>query len=203
MNYAYIREPLKKERIDELSKLIEPYGIDKWYIDDSFEKAISKHEYRKMLDNVCSDDIVVIYDFTNIAKNVSELADVSIFFQKRNIKLVSIKDDFDSTTDKGSNMIDTIVFLSNFEKEAQVKRQKEGIEFARREGKNVGRSPIKISKQLFDLTYNKYMNRKITKIEFSEIISVTRPTLDKFIKTYETNTIALHNGYYFVETNKQ
>ena len=63
-----------------------------------------------------------------------------------------------------------------------LERQREGIALAKKEGRYKGGQPKQIDKVLFDNLLNEYNTRKISKIEFSKRLGVSRPTLDKLLK---------------------
>ena len=62
------------------------------------------------------------------------------------------------------------------------KRQAEGIAIAKAEGKYKGRQPRKIDEALFNILYNDFLMRKISKTELAKKLNMTRPTLDRILK---------------------
>ena len=66
-----------------------------------------------------------------------------------------------------------------------LERQREGIEIAKREGKFKGGQVKKIDSKSFDVLYEKYKSREITKVEMAKALNISRPTLDKLIKEKE------------------
>ena len=63
-----------------------------------------------------------------------------------------------------------------------------GIETARKKGKQIGRKKLSIEDlpQRFLNNYDAYKEGLITKVEFAEICSCSRPTLDTWIKCFES-----------------
>ena len=107
-----------------------------------------------------------------------------IELNKKGVKLVSNKENFDTSTPTGKLMLTMIGAIAEFERENLLERQKEGIAIAKREGKYKGRKSIKCSDE-FEQLYIKYKNREITKSEMAQGLAVSRPTLNKMINEYE------------------
>ena len=81
-------------------------------------------------------------------------------------------------------MLTLLGAINEFERANLLERQREGIAIAKRKGKYKGRKAIKINDK-FKHQYERYMNREINKVEFAEILKISRPTLDRLITEYE------------------
>ena len=66
---------------------------------------------------------------------------------------------------------------------------KSGLENARAKGRIGGRPKVSADKlpKSFYKYYEQWKNKEIKKIEFAKLLDVSRPTLDLYIKTYETS----------------
>mgnify|MGYP003293196930 CR=1 FL=1 len=65
------------------------------------------------------------------------------------------------------------------------KRQKEGIEKAKKEGKFKGGQIKQLNKNLYLQLKQKYLCREINKTQFAELLGVSRPTLNNILKKEE------------------
>ena len=83
-------------------------------------------------------------------------------------------------------MLTMIGAINEFERTNLLERQKEGISIAKREGKYKGRKPAKVSD--FEKHYKRYLAREINKTDLAKTLGISRPTLDKLIKEYESNS---------------
>ena len=81
-------------------------------------------------------------------------------------------------------MLTMIGAIAEFERTNLLERQREGIALAVKEGKYKGRREIKIDN--FESQYQRYKNRELNKVQLAAVLGVSRPTLDKLIKKYET-----------------
>lgn len=73
--------------------------------------------------------------------------------------------------------------INEFERVNLLERQRGGIEIAKRQGKFKGRKAIIIDPEIFAAQYNRYLQREISKSEMARALDVSRPTLEKLIKT--------------------
>lgn len=77
--------------------------------------------------------------------------------------------------------------INEFERQNLLERQREGIEIAKREGKFKGGQVKRINEEDFEKAYNLYIQRKINKVKFAEMLQISRPTLDKLLKDKALN----------------
>lgn len=197
MNIGYTRiyatGPSETEQIKSLCQ----FNVDKW-----FKEMPSNVQLEKMLDFAKEGDTIYTFSLNVIAKSSIELQNLIEVLDNRKINIVTVKEDLNSTSNVGKMLLQTIKIVLDFEKSSILERQKEGIEVAKQNGKYLGRQPSKVDVKSFNGLYEDFLSKKITKMQFAENIGITRPTLDKFIKAYETDAISECDGYYFVETIK-
>ena len=74
--------------------------------------------------------------------------------------------------------------IAEFERAMILERQREGIAIAKREGKYKGRKKIVI--QDIGAYYERYMTRQGTKTSIAAELGISRTTLDKLFKEYES-----------------
>jgi len=202
MNIAYVRVSTEEQNEQRQIEALEKFNIEKWFKEKVSGKNTDRAELKNMIEFARDGDTIYVLDFSRLARSTIDLLSLVDQLNKKNIHLVSIKENVDSSTPTGKLMLTMIGAIAEFERSNILERQREGIEIAKREGKYVGRQPAKVNKELFETSYEKYITRKLNKIQFAEKINVTRPTLDKLIKAYENKTIAERNGNYYVDPLK-
>lgn len=79
-------------------------------------------------------------------------------------------------------MLTMIAAINEFERTNLLERQREGIEIAKREKRYKGRKPVSVPD--FDMQYERYLRREISKTELAKELKGSRPTLDKLIAEY-------------------
>lgn len=203
MKIGYINTIKSDSNGKNQKEILSKYGIEKWFVENLTSFLDSQNtEFKKLLDFAREGDTIYILDFNRIANSSNELSLIVDELTNRKIALISIKENIDSSTAVGVEKLKMIKELIDFEKENFKSKQDNDIDI-KKNGRLIGRQPIKIDKKLFEKTYSDYMNRKLTKIQFAELMQVTRPTLDKFIRAYETKTISEENNKYYVDLNKK
>lgn len=99
--------------------------------------------HRKGLDELLSivkpGDKVVVMSFDRLARSVSQLLSISEDFQKRDIELVSVKEQIDTTSPCGKLFFTITAAFAQFEKDMNNERTKQGLEAAKKRGTKLGR----------------------------------------------------------------
>ena len=181
-NIAYVRVSTIEQNESRQLESLKKYNIDKWFIEKVSGKNTNRPELKKMLDYVREGDIIYIHDLSRLARNTADLLKLVEELEKKNIKLVSNKENIDTSTPTGKLMLTMIGAIAEFERTNLLERQREGIEIAKKQGKYKGRKAIEIPE--FERYYKKYLNRELNKTQLAKELNVSRPTLDKLIKEY-------------------
>lgn len=179
---AYVRVSTIEQNEERQKEALQKYNIDKWYVEKVSAKDMNRPKLKEMLDYVRDGDTVYIHDFSRLARSTKDLLEIVEILKEKGVTLISNKENIDTSTSQGRLMLTMIGAIAEFERENILERQREGIAIAKRENKYKGRKPKDIPD--FNVWYEKYIRREITKIEFAKAIQVSRPTLDKLIKKY-------------------
>lgn len=201
MNIAYVKTSYSNT-IEEQQKLLSSYNIDSWCEERSFVDDNDSSSY--LSQTICSinpRDCLYISDLSKISRSIMQLINIITKITDRGASLISIKEELTISPSNASWYLTFLGSIADFEKTANMERQKEGIAIAKMNGVYKGRRSTHINKQLFDECYNSYVNRQLTKTDFAKTINIARPTLDKFIKAYETQGLININDEYYVENN--
>ena len=165
-------------------------GVDRIYMDKKSGKDFNRPEYQKMISELHKGDVLVIHSIDRLGRNYEEIitewrkitkeieADIIV----QDMPLLNTSQNKDLT---GSLIADIVLQLLSYvaqrERENIRQRQKEGIAIAKARGKYKGRAKKEIDKKLFEDTKARWQNGEITKIQFAEIIGVSRGTLYKIL----------------------
>ena len=161
-------------------------GVDRIYMDKKSGKDFNRPEYQKMISELHKGDVLVIHSIDRLGRNYEEIitewrkitkeieADIIV----QDMPLLNTSQNKDLT---GTLIADIVLQLLSYvaqrERENIRQRQKEGIAIAKARGKYKGRAKKEIDKKLFEDTKARWQNGEITKIQFAEIIGVSRGTL--------------------------
>lgn len=182
MNIGYVRvstiEQNEARQVEALSK----YNIDKWFTEKVSAKDIKRPQFKTMLEFAREGDTIYIHDFSRLARSTSDLLNIVDELEKKNIHLVSNKENIDSSTPTGRLMLTMIGAINEFERTNLLERQREGIAIAKRQGKYKGRKEVQIPD--FKKHYERYMSREVNKAQLAKELKISRPTLDKLFRQY-------------------
>jgi DNA invertase Pin-like site-specific DNA recombinase len=95
------------------------------------------------------------------------------------VKLVSIKENFDTNTPQGKLMLTVFQAFSQFERDLIAQRTKEGLESARTRGRNGGRPRVKDKK--IEKALKLYNSKEYSISEIVELSGISRATLYRYI----------------------
>lgn len=201
MNFAYIKRSYNNS-IEEQKTILSSYDINSWQEESAFvDLSISFSGLEQIMQTIGPGDYLYISDLSKISRSITQLIETIRLITEKGSTLVSAKEDLEITPDNAEPYLAFLNSIAEFEKTANMERQKEGIAIAKIKGVYKGRKSIHINKQLFDECYSSYIDRHLTKTDFAKALSIARPTLDKFIKAYETQKLMTLGDEYYVENS--
>jgi len=183
-NVAYIRVSTVEQNEARQLEAMKAHQIDKTFIDKVSGKDTNRPQLKAMLDYVREGDTVFIHDFSRLARSTKDLLSIVEDLQVRGVRLVSNKENLDTSTPTGKLMLTMIAAINEFERMNLLERQREGIAIAKAEGKYKGRKARTIDTEFIE-TYDLYKQRKLNKVQMAGRLNISRPTLDKLIAEYE------------------
>jgi DNA invertase Pin-like site-specific DNA recombinase len=182
---SYVRVSTVDQNEQRQVKAIEERAnIDKWFIEKISGKDKNRPQLKAMLDYMREGDSVIINDFSRLARSTRDLLELVELMEKKNVTLISLKENINTSTPQGKLMLTMLAAINEFERMNMLERQREGIAIAKANGKYKGRKAIEIDLK-FKKLYEQYMARKINKTQFANELNVSRTTLYKLIEGYE------------------
>ncbi|MGL4451785.1 MAG: recombinase family protein [Sarcina sp.] len=187
MILGYVRVSTIEQNEARQLETMKKYNVEKIFSEKVSAKDTNRIKLQELLEFAREGDSIVIKDFSRLARSTKDLLDIVELLNDKNVKLISEKENIDSSTPTGKLMLTMIGAINEFERTNLLERQREGIALAKTEGKYKGRKSKEIESKFIE-AYSKYQNRAINKIEFARLIGVSRPTLDKLIHEYKEST---------------
>lgn len=184
MNIAYVRVSSLDQNEQRQNEALQKHNIDKWFTEKISGKNTNRPELQAMLEFVREGDTIYIHDFSRLARSTKDLLDIVEFLNNKKVHLVSNKESIDTSTPQGKLMLTMIGAIYEFERTNLLERQREGISIAKRNGVYKGRKKTNIPN--FNIYYQRYMNREISKSKLAVELNISRPTLDKLIMEHES-----------------
>ena len=183
MKVGYVRVSTVNQHEDRQLVTMEKFGVEKLFQEKVSGKDKNRPQLQQLLDFVREGDMVIIHDFSRLARSTKDLLEIVEYLNNKKVALISAKENLDTSTATGKLMLTMIGAINEFERTNLLERQREGIAVAKKKGKYKGRKEVKIDN--FEQYYNKYLNREMTKTQLAKELNISRPTLDKLIKEYK------------------
>ena len=122
MRVAYVRvstiEQNEARQVEALGK----YNIEKWYSEKVSGKDTKREQLQAMLDFVRDGDEIYIMEFSRLSRSVQDLLYITDLLNEKKVKLVSLKENLDTSTPTGKLMLTVIGAIAEFERQNTLER---------------------------------------------------------------------------------
>lgn len=191
MKVGYVRVSTVDQNEARQIEAMKEDGVEKIYMDKRSGKDFNRPEYQRMIASLQKGDILVIHSIDRLGRNYEEIIaewrkitkEIEADIVVQDMPLLNTTQNKDLT---GTLIADIVLQLLSYvaqrERENIRQRQKEGIAIAKAQGKYKGRAKKEIDKELFKETKRSWQRGKITKVQFAEIMGVSRSTLYKLLE---------------------
>lgn len=190
MKIGYARVSTVDQNEARQMEALREEGVDKIYMDKKSGKDFNRPEYQKMIASLQKGDVLVIHSIDRLGRNYEEIIaewrkitkEIEADIVVQDMPLLNTTQNKDLT---GTLIADIVLQLLSYvaqrERENIRQRQKEGIAIAKAQGKYKGRVKKEVDKELFEKTKQRWQAGEITKVQFAEIMGVSRGTLYKML----------------------
>lgn len=183
MNIAYVRVSTLHQNTDRQEVELEKYNIDKWFKEKVSAKDTNRPALQEMFEYAREGDTIYIKDFSRLARSTKDLLAIVEELNNKNINLISLKENLDTSTSTGKLMLTMIGAINEFERQNLLERQKEGIAIAKQKGKYSKKKPLPAN---FEELYKQLKEGAISVAEMTrQLGNKSRTTTYKQIKEYE------------------
>lgn len=191
MKIGYVRVSTVDQNEARQIEAMKTDGVEKIYMDKKSGKDFNRPEYQKMISEMHKGDVLVIHSIDRLGRNYDEITEEWRKITKEIGADIIVQDmpllDTTLNRDLTGKLIADIVlqvfsYVAQRERESIRQRQREGIEIAKAQGKYKGRAKKEIDKELFESTKTRWQNGEITKVQFAEIMGISRGTLYKLLE---------------------
>lgn len=190
MKIGYARVSTVEQNEARQMEALREEGVEMIYMDKKSGKDFNRPEYQKMIASLKKGDVLVVHSIDRLGRNYDEITEEWRKITKEIGADIIVQDmpllDTTRNRDLTGKLIADIVlqvfsYVAQRERESIRQRQKEGIAIAKAQGKYKGRAKKEINKELFENTKIRWQNGEITKVQFAEIMGVSRGTLYKML----------------------
>ena len=181
-NVAYVRVSTVEQNTDRQFADFEKQGIE---IDKVFEEKVSgkdreRPKLQAMIEYVREGDTVYIESYSRLARNTRDLLNIVHELEEKGVTVVSLKENFDTSTPQGRLMLTFMQGIAQFERDLIKERQAEGIAIAKEQGKFA--KPVTPKPAGWKELYSQYKQREITATALAKKIGISRSLLYKWIR---------------------
>lgn len=158
MFVAYIRgscdEVIERQRV-----ILSNKKVDKIYIDKQIG-AKETSELKKMISEIETEDTVVVESLTRLSRSTAEILSIVERLEIKGVELISINENWDTTTELGKQFMQMIAKSSKIERENLKQSQLQGIQQAKNDGKYAGKKKINPDEKIFKMVYTQWVKKE-------------------------------------------
>ena len=196
--YGYVRVSSKDQNEDRQLIALSEFPVPKKniYMDKLSGKDFNRPQYKKLLNIIEEEDVLVIKSIDRLGRNYSEILDQWRYLTKNKRAYMVVLDMPLLDTRKNHDLMGTLIadivlqllsYVAETERDNIRQRQAEGIEAARKRGVKFGR-PVKKIPAAFYRVYNRWKNKKISGRVASRLLGVAYNTFIKWAAYMENES---------------
>ena len=177
--YGYARVSTRQQELARQLDLLEKYECNEILTEKMSGTKSDRPELNRLKDKLRPGDSIVVESFSRLGRSTKDLIDLVNYFEEIDVKLISIKENFDTSTPQGKLMMTVFQAFSQFERDLIVERTKEGLKSARARGRKGGRP--KVNAREMTKAVNLYKTKQYSVSEIVEMTGISRATLYRYV----------------------
>lgn len=177
--YGYARVSTHQQELNRQVDLLKDKNCNEILTEKVTGTKSSRPELDRLKDKLRPGDTVVVESFSRLGRSTKDLIDLVTYFEENSVKLISLKENFDTTTPQGRLMMTVFQAFSQFERDLIVERTTEGLKSARARGR-VGGRPAADSKSV-DKAIRLYQSKEYSIKEITEMTNISKSTLYRYL----------------------
>lgn len=184
MKIGYVRvSTVEQHEERQVVELQEKVGVERTFIDKLSGKNTERPELQKMIDFAREGDTIYVSEFSRLARSTKDLLDIVQKLKDKGVQVVSLKENFDTTTPAGELAMTLFAAIATFERKIMLERQKEGIALAKAHGVYRGRKQKPKPSNWPELV-ERYQRRDIRSVsELARICGCSRNTIYAWLRS--------------------
>ena len=139
---GYARVSTVGQNIDAQIKQLKDAGCEMIYKEKISGKNIDRTELQKMKKELHKGDTVIVTSFSRLARSTKDLLELVETFQIKGVGFKSLKEDISTQGASGKFILTLLGAVATFERELMLEKQKDGIAYARSQGKYKGKQRV-------------------------------------------------------------
>lgn len=184
--YGYARVSTNQQDLIRQLDMLKEYNCDEILTEKMSGTKSERPELIRLKDKVRPGDTLVIESFSRLGRSTKDLIELVEYFENKGVKLISIKEQFDTYTPQGKLMLTVFQAFSQFERDLIAQRTKEGLISARARGRKGGRPKVKDKN--IEKAIKLYNSKEYSISEIVEMSGVSQATLYRYLEKIKLNT---------------
>jgi DNA invertase Pin-like site-specific DNA recombinase len=192
----YKRVSTKKQSTSRQEFQLDKLGVryDKSYVDKVTGKNADRPQLNKLMLDVQSGDIIYVESISRLGRNVDDLRKLCEYFKDKGSTIFFVKEGINTDGDSYKFLLTVLGAVAEIERERISELVRQGVEKCKATGvTKTGRwfggqhKTVEDLPRSFSKYYTQVQEGTITKVEMSKLLGVSKPTLFRWIKLYESN----------------
>ena len=177
--YGYARVSTQHQELNRQMDLLEKENCNEILTEKMTGTKSSRPALDRLKDKLRPGDTVIVESFSRLGRSTKDLIDLVNYFEEHNVKLISLKENFDTVTPQGRLMTTVFQAFSQFERDLIVERTKEGLKSARARGRKGGRPPV--NQRDIERAIKLYKSEEYSVKEIVEMTGISKSTLYRYL----------------------
>lgn len=184
MNIAYVRVSTQEQNTGRQFEALKQHNIEKIFEEKISGKNTNRPQLKALKEFAREGDTIYIESISRLARSTRDFLNIVDELAAKNISLVSLKENIDTTTPQGKFMLSVFAALAELERDTIKQKQAEGIALNRMQNKPYGRPKIEID-DTFKSVYKRWKAKEITAVKAMELARLKKNTFYARVKDYE------------------
>ncbi len=137
--YGYARVSTNTQILDRQVDALAPHKCDEIFMEKISGTKANRPELCRLKEKVRDGDTVVVESWSRLGRSLADLLELLQWFETKGVQVVSIKENYDTSTPQGRFILTIFQAMAEFERELIVQRVREGVTSARARGRVGGR----------------------------------------------------------------
>lgn len=181
--FGYARVSKDDQNLNLQIDALRKYGIDEIFEEKISTRKQERPQLSELLNKLRAGDILVVWRLDRLGRTVKQLLALAEHFQEKNISLVSLTENFDTTTAMGKACFNIWCVLAQMERDVISERTKSGLESARKRGIKGGKKPT--PNKTVELAMKMYNSNEYSIAEILKATGLSKSTLYKYVNNYK------------------
>ena len=123
MRVGYVRvSSVEQNEERQIFELKNKADVEKFFVDKVSSKSAKRPKFDEMMNFLREGDELIVSEFSRLARSTTDLLNIVDSLTKKDVKVLSLKEQLDTSTPQGRFMLTIFGAIAEFEREASTRR---------------------------------------------------------------------------------